>query len=295
MRSINKSPHVWALKQRLAAMMNSASHVEANLPAASGRQAIYLGNHLALTKTIYGHKMYVETRDISLAPHILIDGYWEQWITNVFRQSIQPGMQVLDIGANIGWYSVLAADLIGPNGRLTSFEANPAMAEIAYRNLMVNGFATRASVEQKAVYSESKQLEFQIYEHHMGSSSLFASKDSAASFHDTLMSLQVQAVSLDEFLPAGSQIDFIKIDAEGAEPYILKGAARLLSENRHVQIMMEFAPSIITVSYGSIEHFLDQIAALGFSVWRIAHDSTLIKSSLEDLSNVAHCDVILKR
>ena len=204
-------------------------------------------------------------------------------------------MRVLDIGANIGWYSLLAAELVGPKGRLTAFEANPSMAEIVFRNLMVNGFLDRAAVEQKAVYSESRQIEFQVYEHYMGSSSLFANKEAAATFKDTLKLLHVDAVSLDEFLPPGSQVDFIKIDAEGAEPFILKGATRLLSENRQVQIMMEFAPSIIKPSYGSIELFIDEIAALGFSIWRIAHDSTLVKSSLADLLSVVHCDVILKR
>jgi|GEM_PF-906460 len=303
MRSIITSPHFVALKQRLAAMARRMEarpaatdvHMAARPAAAGSRMAVFLGDHLALTKTIYGHKIYVDTRDFSLAPHILMDGYWEQWITNVFRQLMRPGMQVLDIGANIGWYSLLAADLIGPTGRLTSFEANPVMAEIVYRNLMVNGFLDRAKVEAKAVYSESKVLEFQVYEHYMGSSSLFATSESAASFKDTLKTLQVDAVSLDDFLPAGSKIDFIKVDAEGAEPYILKGGARLLSENRHVQIMMEFAPSLIASSYGSIELFYREIAALGFSIWRIGHDSRLVKSSLDDLSSVAHCDVILRR
>lgn len=292
MTPITTSPHFVALKQRLAAM---ARRVETGPTVASGRMAVFLGDHLALTKTIYGHKIFCDTRDFSLAPHMLMDGYWEQWITNVFRQLIKPGMRVLDIGANIGWYSLLAADLIGPTGHLTSFEANPGMAEIVYRNLMVNGFMDRAKVEAKAVYSESKVLEFQVYDHNTCSSSLFATTDSPASLKDTPRTLLVDAVSLDDFLPAGSKIDFIKIDAEAAEPYILKGAARLLSENRHVQIMMEFVPSFIVHSYGSAESFYREIAALGFSIWRIGHDSALLKAPLDDLLRLAHSDVILRR
>lgn len=292
MRSLTSSPHFVAFKQKLAALVR---HVEVGAPASGGRMAVYLGNNLALTKTIFGHKIYVDTRDISLAPHILIDGYWEQWITNVFRQAIRPGMRVLDVGANIGWYSLIAAELIGPTGRLTSFEANPSMADIVHRNLVVNGFLDRAQVEAKAVYSESKQLEFQVYEHFKGSSSLFATPEAATSFKDTLKTLQVDAVSLDDFLPPGSRVDFIKIDAEGAEPFILKGATRLLSENRHLQIMMEFSASILAQSYGSVGAFCRDINALGFTIWRITHDSSLVESSLEDLESAAHCDVILKR
>ncbi len=294
MRPITNSPHFQALKQRLAALMQPASQAPA-VEAANARPAVYLGDHLALTKTIYGHKIYVDTRDYSLAPHILMDGYWEQWITNVFRDLVRPGMHVVDIGANIGWYSLIAAGLVGSAGRLTSFEANPAIAEILYRNLMVNGFLDRARLEAKAVYSHNDQLDFQVYDRYMGSSSLFATAESAATFNDTLTTLRVDAVSLDNFFPAGSRVDFIKIDAEGAEPHVLKGAKRLLAENPHLKIMMEFAPSILVQAYGSIETVFREISALGFSIWRIAHDSTLVKSSLDDLSNVAHCDVILSR
>lgn len=294
MRSITDSPHFVAFKQKLAALVR---HVEvgAQVSAPGARMAMYLGNNLALTKTIFGHKMYVDTRDLSLAPHILIDGYWEQWITNVFRQAIRPGMHVLDIGANVGWYSLLAAELVGPNGRLTSFEANPAMAELVHRNLVVNGFLDRARVETKAVYSVSKQLAFQVYEHFMGSSSLFATQEAAASFKDTLKTVQVDAVSLDDFMSPGSRVDFIKIDAEGAEPFILKGATRLFAENPQLQIMMEFSASILSQSYGSVGAFCSDIKALGFTIWRITHDSTLVESSREDLESAAHCDVILKR
>jgi FkbM family methyltransferase len=278
----------------LGKLRSLAAHVVPPNAVRNERMAVYLGDHLALTKTIYGHKIYVDTRDYSLAPHILMDGYWEQWITTVFRQAIRAEMQVLDIGANLGWYSLIAADLVGPKGHVTSFEANPSMADIVYRNLLVNGFLDRAKVEAKAVYNESKQLEFQVWERYMGSSSLFATAETATSFNDTLKTVRVDAVSLDDYFPAGSQIDFIKVDAEGAEPYILKGATRLLTENRHVQVMMEFAPSILGPTSGDMLY--REIAALGFSVWRIGHDSTLIKTSLDALSSATnHCDIILKR
>ena len=301
-KSLMKSPHFLSLKARLSTMMQTfgvsegipvpETNVTAGTPT---RSAVYLGNHLALTKTVFGHKIYVDTRDYSLAPHILMDGYWEMWITNVFRSAIRPGMKVVDIGANIGWYSLLAADLVGASGHLTAFEANPAMADIAYRNLMVNGFQERARVEAKAVYSENTQLELKIYDRYKGSSSLFETAERAAQFGDSITMHSVDAVTLDSFFPAESRVDFLKIDAEGAEPYILKGASRLLAENPGIQIMMEFAPSLIINAYGSIDTLCGEISKLGFSIWRIAHDSTLVKSSADDLARVAHCDVILKR
>ena len=79
--------------------------------------SIYLGNNIALTKTIYGQKMYVDTRDQSLTPHILLDGDWEGNITKVFLANVKSGMHVVDIGANVGYYSLLAGRKIGKNGK----------------------------------------------------------------------------------------------------------------------------------------------------------------------------------
>ncbi|WP_052699236.1 FkbM family methyltransferase [Hyphomicrobium sp. 99] len=289
--SIMKSDHFKAFRKLFSAM----ARPKAAPAIQETRMAVYLGQNVALTKTIYGHKIYVDTRDYSLTPHLLLDGYWEQWITNVFRALVRPGMKVIDIGANVGWYSLLAADLIGQSGRLVSFEANPELSAITHRNLMVNGFLERSTVVPCAVYSECKAIDFKIYNHYMGSSSIFATSDTAAEFNDSIRELAVNAITLDSYFPAGTKIDFIKIDAEGAEPFILKGATRLLSENPNIQIMMEFAPSILAGAYGSIEKFYDELKAYGFTIFRIEHDSTLAQVTFEELSATRHCDVVLKR
>jgi len=288
-----RSIHFRALQKAISGLVRPT----AIQPPRDSRMAIYLGDHVALTSTVYGRKIYVDTRDCSLAPHILLDGYWEKWITDVFRRLVQPGMHVIDIGANVGWYSILAADLIGSSGKLTSFEANPDLSSLVYRNMMVNGFLDRATVVSKAVYNECRSLEFKIYDHHLGSSSIFATSAAAAAaaFNDTIKSITVDAITLDNFFSHGTRVDFIKIDAEGAEPYILQGAARLLRDNPNVQIMMEFAPSIIANAYNSVEKFYNELQGLGFSVWRVAHDSSLVKSNLQDLTSTDHCDVLLKR
>ncbi len=83
-----------------------------------GRFAVYLGENLALTRVLDRFKMYVDARDISLAPHLLLDGYWELWNTKVFRQLLRPGMHVVDVGANVGYYTLLAAAGVGPRGRV---------------------------------------------------------------------------------------------------------------------------------------------------------------------------------
>src|SRR5271165_2925357 len=95
----------------------AANQVPSNLRdliqrAAQGQnvtKSIYLGDHLALAQVLDRFKMYVDTRDIGIAPHLLMGGHWEMWITKLFCDLLQPGMTVVDVGANFGYYTLLAA------------------------------------------------------------------------------------------------------------------------------------------------------------------------------------------
>jgi FkbM family methyltransferase len=300
--SVATSTHFAAYVESLESLNPEPQNVPTT-PVANNRMAVYVGDNLAVTRTIYDHKIYVDTRDLALAPHILLDGYWEQWITNVFLSVVQPGMRVVEIGANMGWYSLLAAANIGPAGKLVSFEANPRMAEILRRNISINGFLDRAQIVNKAVFSANQTLKFGVYDKYMGGSSLFAARAQTAGddrhdpqVNDMFRVIEVEAVALDSYFAQGSEVDFIKIDAEGAEPHILAGANRLLAENKDVQIMTEFAPQLLQRGGSSAEEFYASIRALGFRVLRIEQDSRLVESDLSELvRGPPHHDVLLRR
>ncbi len=254
------------------------------------RASLYIGNNQAITTTVHGHKFYVDTRDISLAPHILIDGDWEPWITRVFRQRVRLGMRFIDIGANFGWYSVLAADIVGPTGYVTAFEANTIVSNILAKNLAVNGFSSWSKVIPKAVYSESTSVDFNVDTLYMGGSSIFGGRPS-----DDVSRITVQATSIDDYLQDEKRVDFLKIDAEGAEPFIIRGAHTALQKNLGVEIMMEFSTHMIAGSSGSLDGFIEMIKDLKFRVWQIKVDSTLQEVPYHDLSRLGHCDILLRR
>ena len=271
------------------------------------RIAVYVGDYLALTTTIFSHKMYVDTRDLGLAPHILLDGCWERSVTDVFLSLVRPGMRVVEIGANVGWYSLLAAEIVGSAGKLVSFEPNPRMADILMRNLSINGFVDRCQVIDKAVFSATRKVEFGIYEKYAAGSGLFAARAQAAReqrpaaglhprFIDVLQLMEVDAVALDSHFAPGSKVHIMKIDAEGAEPHIIAGANRLLEENRDMQIILEFAPRLLRLGGSSAEEFYDTIRTLGFRIFRIEQDASLQESGPSELMEGAgHHDVVLRR
>lgn len=198
----------------------------------------YLGNHVALTRVLGRYKFFVDTRDVGFATHIILDGYWEMALTQFMARHIRRGMRVLDIGANFGYYSMLMSDLVSADGQCLCIEANPAVAMRLQDSLAINGFAGRSSVVVCAAgdgllsttrffvpHAEPKNA------HIMGSDEPF--DPSVGSAIDT------PCRSVDSICEGMERIDFIKIDAEGAEQLIFRGMSALLMRCKP-DIILEF-------------------------------------------------------
>lgn len=156
-----------------------------------------------------------------------LQGGGEPEVQAAIQRHLQPGMTFYDIGANIGFFSLLAARIVGPEGRVVAFEADPEVAERLRENVKRNSLST-ITVEQKAVWSESRVVSF-------ARADLAISPDRGVGQvvgSGAPNNLEVQAVSLDDFLQARRPADFLKCDVEGAEVEVFHGARRLLRENR---------------------------------------------------------------
>lgn len=161
--------------------------------------------------------------------HAYFNGGGEPEVQAAIQQHLRPGMTFYDIGANIGFFSLLAARIVGAAGRVVAFEADPDVVQRLREHVERNHFST-ISVEQKAVWSESRPV-------------FFARADPNASpdrglghvvASDASETIHVQAVSLDDFLQTSPPPDFLKCDAEGAEVEVFRGAKRLLEEKRPI-------------------------------------------------------------
>ena len=148
--------------------------------------------------TAFGQKIFVDTRDIGLTPHILVDGMWEPAVLEVFRRVVGGGMTVVDIGANIGWYSLLAASRVGEKGSVIAFEPNEDLVRLLRRSAEVNGFGGRLTVVEKGVMEKNCLLEFYKWANHQASSNFFWNSPSREQ-HDTTETVKVECVSLDEY------------------------------------------------------------------------------------------------
>ena len=183
-----------------------------------------------------------------------MSGYWEMWVTEAVIRRVKPGMKVIDCGANLGYFSLLMADLIGPEGRLDAFEPNPAIAARLTKSLAVNGYLERSTVHGSALSDTTGEALLFMPD---GEPKNAFMQD--ASFESHFASVKVPTVRLDD-LPEAHDIDFIKIDVEGAEERVWNGMEGILDSSRPLTIVLEFA----ACRYADPAAFIDKITARGF-------------------------------
>lgn len=206
------------------------------------RPPVYMGNNIALLCTTNYNKMFVDTRDLLIAPWLLIHGEWEPEETELVKKLIKPGDIFVDAGANLGYYSLLAAR--GGASHVYAFEAQPGTYELLGKNVIINWMTKFITYEHLAVYSHTTDLEFFVRNHYPGNSSIgFTAPDQLEKWFDTTTAVKVHAVSLDDyFADKPANINLIKVDVEGAEPAVFEGARRTLAKNRDIKILCEWSP-----------------------------------------------------
>jgi FkbM family methyltransferase len=165
-------------------------------------------------------------------------GIGEPQVQEALIDHLRSGMTFYDVGANIGFFSLMAARLVGPQGSVVSFEADPEIADRLRENLSRNQFA-HARVEQKAVWSEPTSVSFERVDPN-------TSPDRGLGHVSTNGSapgvITVEAVSLDQYVVSNPAPDFLKCDVEGAEVAVFQGAARLLSGKRPICLVEMHSP-----------------------------------------------------
>jgi FkbM family methyltransferase len=244
---------------------------------------------------IQGNKMYANSNDEVITPSLLMRGYWERGETNLFKKLLKPGMIVVDIGANIGYYTLIAAKIVGNKGKIYAFEPEPNNFKLLVKNIGMNGCKNVIPV-QKAVLNKTGKMKFFTDKTNLGAGSFSKSTTSKEKSF-----IEVKTTNLDEFLH-GNKIDLIKIDAEGAEGLIFDGAKKLL-DKRNFKIIMEFWPyGLKNIGTDPLE-LLNKMQKYGFKIRLVDRDGKLknieikkiIKMCEEDGNGKGHVSLVLEK
>src|SRR5258708_4633510 len=161
---------------------------------------------------VHGHPMVLHEAKIDryISPALRASGIFEPFETELAKVLIKPGDVVLDLGANIGYYTLLFARLVGPAGRVYAFEPEPANCALLKKNVELNGYENVVLVS-KAVSNQTGLGKLFLCDFNQGDHRLYDSKDGRPH-------IEIETVELDRFFHNyGGSFDFIKFDIQGAE------------------------------------------------------------------------------
>jgi FkbM family methyltransferase len=224
-----------------------------------------------------GYDIVVPTSEPGLVTYILRHGVSavEPDVRAVIQKRLKPGAIAIDAGANIGLLTLTMATCVGPNGRVLCFEPLPHLADALSRTLSLNGFGERTEVQQIALADVGGSATLHRASHGpMSSLYPLPAADDAGS-------ISVSLRALDDCIPSGSRVDFVKADVEGAEPRLWRGMRRILEENSDIEIVLEWSASHFRRSGEDPEVFMAEIRREGFSPFII--ENTVVAGQLTPL------------
>jgi FkbM family methyltransferase len=218
-----------------------------------------LGKHSARVE-LGGRGVFVDADlDTAIGLQVYRHG-WCDAAADAAEYLVGPGGVVIDGGANIGAFSLVAASVVGPGGEVHAIEAAPATAALLRRSVAANpGYAIQ--VHELALADAEGELELTTFEAGSGSASLAASSAGDV--------VRVRATTLDVLTAGLDRVDLVKLDVEGAELRALRGAERLLAEGRPV-LLIELEPDHLARQGGSVAQLETLLADAGYAAYELA-------------------------
>lgn len=235
---------ITAVQQQLAAIEARLSRVERER-----RSFAWVG----------GHRMRLDPDDTVVSVKLRDEGWFEPFETLLVQSLVSPGDTVVDVGANIGYYTLQFARLVGETGRVYAFEPDPDNFAILEQNVWQNGYRN-VTLVRAAVTAQPGAAQLHLSANNRGDHRLYSSEPGRRA-------IDVEAVSLDDYLaPRTGRVGLVKIDVQGAEAGVFHGMQRLVAEHRVGRVLSEFWPRGLEVAGGDAGTFLDERRREGFEV-----------------------------
>jgi FkbM family methyltransferase len=194
-------------------------------------------------------------------------GDYERGTTRVFKELLRPGMVAVDVGAHVGYYTLLAARQVGPSGTVVAFEPDRRNFRVLRQNVRLNGYrnvrALPMAVSDRRGEARLFTSELDSQDHSLYELPLVSDRG-----------VSVETTTLDAFFDAREwpRVDFVKIDVEGAEPAVLRGMRGLVERCPEMTLVIECNPFTLSAVGVSRAELVRQLRSLGFSVRAICDD-----------------------
>ena len=261
---------------------------------------IYVGRERLLVRIETGQLLMCNSQDIQLTPQLLEHRVWEPSLTAFYTQNIKAGMKYLEIGANIGYFTVLASALVGHTGCVHAFEPETTAFDLLKVNCRLNHYSYLCELSPLALSDMEGPRTLHRFDHNFGSSSLSELPEKLlAEFCEEPSLRSVECTTLDNYYRNRDIVfDFVKVDAEGAEPLIFSGAQDFLGRCTHDATIfaVEFNPQAIKGLGQDGTQFVDLLLQSGFFVWQLSDKGELRRvTGPAQLDTWCNAELILSR
>lgn len=218
--------------------------------------------HEVVLIKIKDKKIYVNSSDIGVASPLIKSGVYEENEINLFKTMLKPDTILIDIGANIGYYTLTAANKI-TEGNIYSFEPVEDNYNLLNKNVDINNYG-HVKTFQKAISDKNGIIRIFLDRSNLGNHSLTNNN-----VVDKSNFVEVETITLDSFFNdhiTYAEDILIKMDTQGAEGLVIAGAQDLLSEYNNVKIFMEFWPNGLRNMGTDPLELLNKLQEFGFEI-----------------------------
>jgi FkbM family methyltransferase len=281
-----------------------------HLPAMAGKRMVWyhivkplLRSGATLqARTGFGARMHLRFPD-TIQTYIYFFGVWEPAITAYLMATLAPGDTMIDIGANVGYDTLLAAHCVGPAGRVFAIEASPRMFGLLQENLALND-ATCVEAFNTAVCAEAGDVAVFLHDDsNLGGTTIVPA---VAARRGAVLEAVVPGRPLTDIVPEEAILSarMIKIDVEGAEFPVVRGFLALLPRLSHrTELLIEVSAEALHDHCSSVEEFFGVFRSAGFSPFAIDNRYSIdmylepVSARLEPLEGYGfeQLDVVFRR
>ena len=232
-----------------------------------------------LIQTIHDYKIMVDGRDLRVAPELVFNGFYKLPEERFLLDVAKGGDWVIDIGANIGTFSLLAAKQVGPFGRVFAFEANPRSSRLMAKSLIINWMNDRVIQRQVAVGEIGGTTKLTFVRDHLSDRSIGDITGSATMrplWHEDTITSEVPCICLDEEFAVDLPIKILKISAEGSGAGVLAGADRLLKQRCIDFVLMELPKEQSGSPWRETVKQLNCVIMYGYAICTLTQDGRIV-------------------
>jgi FkbM family methyltransferase len=199
-----------------------------------------------------------------ISREVCLTGLYEPPATRVVQHHLRPGGTAVDLGANWGYFSLLAAASVGPAGTVHALEPDPRQFEALTRNVAMNGFRQIATLQAAASADEGRVslVGYDDLDANRGVSRIAEPSAPGKRF-------EVPSTSVDALTAGCPQVDLVKIDVEGAEDAVLEGMSAGLSARRYRTILLELHPGLLREKGVDPAWCVERLRDHGYDGWTI--------------------------